>query len=478
MANQQGIVKDTPTTLSDSTFLFAEQAWLPNGWQRDVLFEIVEGHFAQITANTTPVDGAQHLQGPVLPTLANVHSHAFQRVMAGMAEVSLNPDDSFWSWRDLMYKVVGRLSPQQVHVIATQLYIDMLKAGYTQVGEFHYLHHDPSGKPYRNPAEIAHQLLHAADRTGIGMTLLPALYSYAGFGGQAPHQGQARFIHSSDSYLQLQQQLARELKGAALTGTHTHNRHRLGICFHSLRAVSQIQIQEVLAALDHGQPIHIHIAEQQKEVTDCLNRSQQRPVEWLHNHIGLNEHWCLIHATHLNHNEVQMIADSGAVVGLCPTTEANLGDGIFPGVALTQAGGRWGIGSDSHVCLSATEELRQLEYSQRLRDQQRNRLYSQSQNYVGDYLYTQALNGGNQACGIQLGLAVGCRADLMVLNTTHPLLMASQTPDLINRWLFACHENQIKDVFVAGKQCIQDGHHALEAHSCRQFADVLKQVTG
>ncbi|WNJ95708.1 formimidoylglutamate deiminase [Vibrio ruber] len=477
MTSQQGTPQDAPQrNQSNSSFLFAELAWLPTGWQHNVLFEIVEGHFAQVTANTTPVDGAQHLQGPVLPTLANVHSHAFQRVMAGMAEVSLNPDDSFWSWRDLMYKIVGRLSPQQVHVIATQLYIDMLKAGYTQVGEFHYLHHDPAGKPYRDPAEMAHQLLNAADRSGIGMTLLPALYSYAGFGGQAPNQGQVRFIHSSDSYLQLQQQLASELKRAEFSGTHAHSRHRLGICFHSLRAVNQQQIQEVLAALDHGQPIHIHIAEQQKEVTDCLNWSQQRPVEWLHNHIGLNDRWCLIHATHLSHNEIQMISDSGAVVGLCPTTEANLGDGIFPGVEFTQAGGRWSIGSDSHVCLSATEELRLLEYSQRLRDQQRNRLYSQSQNHVGDHLYTQALNGGNQACGIQLGLSVGCRADFMVLDATHPLLMASQTPDLINRWLFACHDNLIKDVFVAGKQCIADGHHALEDHSRREFAEIIKQV--
>ncbi len=471
-------------TRQDRSFIFAEQAWLPTGWQHNVLFEIVNGNFAQITTEATPPDGVRRLQGPVLPTLANVHSHAFQRVMAGMAEVSLNPNDSFWSWRDLMYKIVGRLSPQQVHVIATQLYIDMLKAGYTQVGEFHYLHHDAAGQPYRDPAEMAHQLLNAADRTGIGMTLLPALYSYAGFGAQPPHQGQARFIHSSDSYLQLHHQLAKTLAGThtaqiasnEITRTHADNRHRLGICFHSLRAVSQQQIQEVLTELDHGQPIHIHIAEQQQEVDDCLNWSQQRPVEWLHNHVGLNERWCLIHATHLNHDEIQMTAASGAVAGLCPSTEANLGDGIFPGVAFTQAGGRWSIGSDSHVCLSATEELRLLEYSQRLRDQQRNRLYNQSQTSVGDHLYTQALHGGNQACGIQLGLAVGCRADFMVLDATHPLLMASQTPDLINRWLFACHDNLIKDVFVAGKPCIQDGHHELEDSSRGQFADVIKQV--
>ncbi|MDW6003530.1 formimidoylglutamate deiminase [Vibrio mangrovi] len=451
-----------------NTVIFAERACLPTGWQHNVVLEIINGEFTRVSANAEPPGGALHMQGPVLPTMVNVHSHAFQRVMAGMAEVSLNPDDSFWSWRDLMYKIVSRLSPQQVNIIATQLYIDMLKAGYTQVGEFHYLHHDPSGKPYADPAEMSYQLLDAAERSGIGMTLLPVLYRYAGFGAQTPDSGQARFIHSSESYLKLQHQLTHTMRD--------HSRHHLGICFHSLRAVSPQQIQEVLAELDAGQPIHIHIAEQHKEVSDCVHWSGQRPVEWLDSHIGLNERWCLIHATHLDGGEIHRIANSGAVVGLCPSTEANLGDGIFPGVDFTRAGGRWGIGSDSHVSLSIVDELRLLEYSQRLRDQQRNRLYSDSQNSVGDYLYAQALSGGSQACGVKLGLTAGCRADFMVLDSNHPLLMASQAPDIINRWLFACNENLIKDVFVAGKQCIKDGHHELEDRSRQQFADVIKQV--
>ena len=456
------------TVKGASHYVFAERAWLSTGWHHDVVFEIVDGHFVSVAANAEPPEEARHIDGPVLPTMANVHSHAFQRVMAGMAEVSLNPDDSFWSWRDLMYKIVGNISPEQVNVIATQLYIDMLRAGYTQVGEFHYLHHAQSGQHYANPAEMSYQLLDAAECSGIGITLLPVLYAYSGFGAQAPTNGQARFIHSTESYLTLQHQIAKILSNKS--------RHNLGICFHSLRAVSQQQIQDVLSDLDPNRSIHIHISEQQKEVNDCLNWSGQRPVEWLDNNIGLNERWSLIHATHLNDKEIRAIVKSGSVIGLCPTTEANLGDGIFPGVDFEQVAGRWGIGSDSHVSLSIVDELRTLEYGQRLRDQQRNRLYRASQNSVGDNLYVQALSGGNQSCGVKLGLAEGCRADFMVLDQTHPFIGASNDQDIINRWLFACNENLIKDVFVAGKQVIKDGHHEMEEVSRQAFANVIKQV--
>lgn len=456
------------TDQQTSYCVFAEQAWLPEGWRHNVLFEIVNGHFTRIIPDATPTEEALRIKGPVLPTLANVHSHAFQRVMAGMAEVSLNPDDSFWSWRDLMYKVVGKLSPEQANVIATQLYIDMLKAGYTQVGEFHYLHNDKSGRPYADQAEMSNQLIDAAGQSGIGMTLLPVLYSFSGFGSQPPNPGQARFIQSADSYLALQHQIDRQLNGSAL--------HRQGICFHSLRAVSKAQIQAVLNELKTDSPVHIHISEQQKEVADCLSWSGLRPVEWLDEHIGLNERWCLVHATHLNSKELNAIAGSGAVVGLCPTTEANLGDGIFPGTEFERLGGRWAIGSDSHVSLSIVDELRTLEYGQRLRDRQRNRLYREGQNSVGDNLYYQALSGGNQACGVNLGLAAGCRADFMVLDHLHPFIAASEDKDVINRWLFACNDNLIKDVFVAGKPVIKEGHHEMEEMSRSAFTNVIKQV--
>lgn len=456
------------TGIQSRHHFFAERARLADGWHNNVRFEVTDGVFTHIEPDTQQPVNAVKLNGPVLPTLANVHSHAFQRVMAGMAEVCLNPDDSFWSWRDLMYRIVRRLSPDQAHVIATQLYIDMLKAGYTQVGEFHYLHHDISGQPYGDPAEMARQLVHAADRSGIGLTLLPVLYAHSGFGAIAPNEGQRRFIHSPQSYLALQQHCRQAVAGSAL--------HQLGLCFHSLRAVTQQQIEEVLSASDQQQLVHIHISEQQKEVNDCLAWSGLRPVEWLHETIGLNERWNLIHATHLNKAELNAIARSGAVVGLCPTTEANLGDGIFPAVEFERLNGRWGIGSDSHVSLSIVEELRVLEYGQRLRDQQRNRLYRGHQTSIGDNLFTQALYGGNQSCGVSLGLTTGCRADFMVLDESHPFIGASDAKDVLNRWLFACSDNVIKDVFVAGKAVIQDGRHALDVTSRTEFARVIKQV--
>jgi len=447
---------------------FAERVLLLNGWAENVRLKINNGFLDSIEIGASPQTQDVQLSGPVLPTIANVHSHAFQRVMAGAAEVSLNPNDSFWSWRDLMYKIVQKLTPDDARIIATQLYIDMLKAGYTQVGEFHYLHHNVGGQKYGQLSEMSNQIIAAANQSGIGLTLLPVLYSHSGFGGQVANAGQARFINSTDSYLTLHQECEKALQG--------HSLHKLGICFHSLRAVTKSQIETVLANLSASVPIHIHIAEQQKEVQDCLAWSNQRPVEWLHNEIGLTDKWCLVHATHLDENELNAIASSQAIAGLCPTTEANLGDGIFPGVAFGQAKGRWGIGSDSHVSLSIVEELRTLEYSQRFRDQQRNRLYRPEQTSVGDNLYEQALLGGNQACDVSFGLAVGHRADFMVLDNNHPFIGASETKDLLNRWLFACNENLIKDVFVAGKQVINNFHHAEEEDSRQAFIQVIKKV--
>jgi formimidoylglutamate deiminase len=456
----------------DTQYYFAERALLASGWASNVLFSVKDGQFHSIEADSTPTTDSHRLSGPVLPTMANVHSHAFQRVMAGAAEVSLNPNDSFWSWRDLMYKIVQKLTPDDARVIATQLYIDMLKAGYSQVGEFHYLHHDIGGHQYGQLGEMSNQMIAAADESGIGLTLLPVLYSHSGFGGQAPNAGQARFINSTDSYLALHQECARQLVN--------HPRHQLGICFHSLRAVTKPQIETVLAALDtpltNNSPIHIHIAEQQKEVKDCINWSGQRPVEWLNNEIGLSDRWCLVHATHLDNKELHAIATSNAIAGLCPTTEANLGDGIFPAVEFEKANGRWAIGSDSHVSLSIVEELRTLEYGQRLRDQQRNRLHRPDQNSIGDNLFQQALLGGNQACDVSLGLAQGNRADFMVLDDSNPFVAASESKDLLNRWLFATNDNVIKDVFVAGKHTIKNFKHEHEETSRHAFTQVIKKV--
>ncbi|MGE8332571.1 MAG: formimidoylglutamate deiminase, partial [Pseudomonas putida] len=361
---------------------FAERALLPTGWASHVRIEVAsDGHVTRIEPGAS-AEGAERLAGPLLPGMPNLHSHAFQRAMAGLAEVAGNPNDSFWTWRDLMYRLVGQITPEQLQVIARQLYIEMLKAGYTSVAEFHYVHHDQAGKAYADPAELSRRISAAAAESGIGLTLLPVLYSYAGFGGQAPNDGQRRFINSTEQYLQLQTQLAPLL--AAQPAQH------LGLCFHSLRAVTPGQIAEVLAASDKQCPVHIHIAEQQKEVDDCLGWSGLRPLQWLYEHVEVDRRWCLVHATHAEPDEVTAMARSGAVAGLCLTTEANLGDGIFPAVDFLAQGGRMGIGSDSHVSLSVVEELRWLEYGQRLRDQRRNRLYRGDQPMVGRTLYDAA----------------------------------------------------------------------------------------
>ncbi|MDB1124198.1 formimidoylglutamate deiminase [Vibrio algarum] len=457
-----------------SQVYFAEQAFLTSGWAKNVRIEVLNGVIQAITQDAEAKD-ATRLTGPTLPTMANLHSHAFQRAMAGMAEVCLNPNDSFWSWRDLMYKMVQKLSPEDVGIIATQLYIDMLKAGYSQVAEFNYLHHQHNGQAYGQKAEMAQHLIQSANTAGIGLTLLPVLYSHSGFGGQPASEGQARFINTTDQYLSIHQQCQ--------TMVSEHNLHQVGLCFHSLRAVTPSQIYQVLEEGPKQMPIHIHIAEQQKEVKDCLDWSGQRPVQWLANEIGLDERWCLVHATHLTTDEILSITQQRPVVGLCPTTEANLGDGIFPAVEFTRESGRWGIGSDSHVSLSVAEELRTLEYSQRLRDQQRNRLYGDSQkdscsqqNRVGDFLFQQALLGGNQASKVKLGLAVGHRADFMVLDHKHSFIAASHHEDIINRWIFACNENLIQHVYVAGKQVINDFRHAQEDQASRDFTALLKRL--
>ncbi|VEA73224.1 Isoxanthopterin deaminase [Serratia rubidaea] len=446
---------------------YAKRALLPTGWAHAVRLDVdAHGFLTQVTPDASP-EGCALLHGDVVPGMPNLHSHAFQRVMAGLAEVAGDPQDSFWTWRDLMYRLVQRLTPEQVEIIARQLYIEMLQGGYTQVAEFHYLHHDADGKPYADRGEMTGRLSRAAQQAGIGMTLLPVLYSYAGFGAQPAQAGQRRFIQDVDGYLSQQQIIARQLAEMPLQNQ--------GVCFHSLRAVELTQMQQVLAQADRTLPVHIHIAEQQKEVNDCLQWSSQRPVAWLYEHLPVDSRWCLVHATHLDNAELEQLAHSRAVAGLCLTTEANLGDGIFPGDAYLQHQGRWGIGSDSHVSLNVVEELRWFEYGQRLRDQRRNRLTTAAQSSVGDVLYQQALQGGAQACGAPIGrLQSGYRADWLVLDGDDPYLAAAPDAAILNRWLFAGGKAQIRDVFVAGAQVIEQGRHALQQQSRAEFMQVLK----
>ncbi|ORM67741.1 formimidoylglutamate deiminase [Pantoea rwandensis] len=446
---------------------FAPRALLADGWHEDVLITTdASGLITELLPDSAP-GSASRLAGPVIPAIANLHSHAFQRAMAGLAEVAGDPQDSFWTWRDLMYRMVQRLSPEQVGDIATHLYIDMLKGGYSQVAEFHYLHHDPHGQPYADDAMLQH-LIAAAETAGMGQTLLPVLYSYSGFGSQPASDGQRRFIQQTDAYLLQQQRVAQWSANKPLLNH--------GICFHSLRAVSEAQMHDVLSASQRDLPVHIHVAEQEKEVNDSLAWSGERPVAWLYNHFEVDQRWCLIHATHLDDSEIQRMAASGAVAGLCPTTEANLGDGIFPAVEYIARGGRWGIGSDSHVSLSALEELRWLEYGQRLRDRRRNRITLPHQPSVGDLLWQQAAQGGAQACAIATGeLAIGKRADWLVLEND-AFLSSVSSASLLNRWLFGGTQSQIRDVFVAGNQVISEGHHAAEEAAAARFAKAMSAL--
>lgn len=449
--------------------LFAERALLPEGWARNVRIEIAADGLIARVAPDASADGAERLNGPALPGMPNLHSHAFQRAMAGLAEVAGNPQDSFWTWRELMYRMVGKITPEQLEVIARQLYIEMLKTGYTGVAEFHYVHHNSDGRPYADPAELALRIGHAARDAGIGLTLLPVLYSHSGFGGQAPNVGQRRFIHGTDSYLALLQRLDAALRNEPA--------QCLGLCFHSLRAVTPEQIEAVLAADDGQRPIHIHIAEQRKEVDDCLAWSGLRPVQWLYENVPVDERWCLVHATHVEDEEVAAMARSGVVAGLCPTTEANLGDGLFPAVDYLARNGRLGIGSDSHVSVSVVEELRWLEYGQRLRDQRRNRLFRADQPNVGRTLYDAALAGGTLALGQNVGaLAPGRRADLLVLDGSDPYLATAEGDALLNRWLFAGGDRQVRDVMVNGRWVVRDGRHAAEEETAQAFAQVLRAL--
>jgi formimidoylglutamate deiminase len=460
--------------------LFAQSALLPEGWIRDVLIGLAEdGSIASVTPGSQP-GGAPRAPGPVIPGMPNLHSHAFQRAMAGLTEQAgrsgtAAADDSFWTWRNLMYDFVGRLTPAQVEAITAQLYVEMLKAGYTAVAEFHYLHHDPEGRPYADAAEMSERVIAAAKATGIGITHLPVLYACGGFAGQATGPGQRRFVNEPDRLLAIVETL-RERHA-------DESQVRIGIAPHSLRAITPEMLQEAVSGLDRldaTAPIHIHIAEQTKEVADCLAWSRQRPVEWLLGHQPVDQRWCLIHATHMTETESDRMAASGAVAGLCPTTEANLGDGFFPAPGYLARGGRLGIGSDSHISVSPIEELRWLEYGQRLVTRRRNVLTQGHQGaHVGASLYRAALAGGAQAAGRDLGrIAVGARADLVVLDAEAPTLLGKAKDTLLDALVFAGNVNPVRDVMVGGRWLVEEGHHIAEHDVLARFRGALAALLG
>ncbi|MFL6593304.1 MAG: formimidoylglutamate deiminase [Luteimonas sp.] len=379
-----------------------------------------------------------------MPGIANLHSHAFQRAMAGLAERQTHPEDSFWTWRETMYRFAARFDPDTLHAVASQLYVEMLQAGYTTVCEFHYLHHAPDGRPYADPAAMSRALVAAARETGIRLTLLPVLYMSGGFDGRPLGERQRRFGHDADAFLALLETL-REEESETL---------RIGCALHSLRAVPADAMRDVLAALPARSPIHIHIAEQLGEVQDCINLRGARPVEWLLANARIDAHWTLVHATHLNVAEVDGIAGSGATVAICPTTEANLGDGLFPLRAYLDAGGAWGIGSDSQISVSPIEELRWLEYGQRLATHHRNIAVGADSSSVGETLLRGATSSARNATGHD---AVG--ADILTLDSGAPQFAGMTPDDAIDRWVFSGNRNLVRDVEVAGVQVVADGRH-------------------
>lgn len=448
--------------------LIAEHALLPTGWAREVAIHVgPDGMIASVMADAPPLGDAVRVDGFVVPGMPNVHSHAFQRAMAGFTEARTHPTDSFWTWRAAMYEFAARITPEQMHDVAAWLYIEMLKAGFTSVAEFNYVHRDARGRPYAERGEMAHRLIAAARDAGIATTHLPVLYLYGGFGSKPAEVAQDRFVQTADDF------------GALVRSLHaryaTTQGVRVGAAFHSLRAVDPPAVRATLAMLedlDGAAPIHIHVAEQAKEVADCIAWSGRRPVEWLLDNAAVDRRWCLVHATHADARELVRLAASGAVAGLCPTTEANLGDGIFPASDYLAGPmpGRFGIGSDSHVSVSVVEELRLLEYAQRLALRRRSALASEAHASPGERLYVEAAAGGAQAVGLPAGcIASGCRADLVALDARHPAFWNKAPQQALDAWIFTGDSRCVRDVMVGGVWRVRDGHHAMEDEAADRF---------
>ena len=449
------------------TAVFADQALLPSGWQRDVRLTVKAGRIAMVETGVAAQSGDER-HAVLLPGMPNLHSHAFQRGMAGLAEVRGPSSDSFWSWREVMYRFALAMTPEQVEAVAAQLYVEMLEAGFSRVGEFHYLHHDRDGKPYANIAELGERIAAAASATGIGLTLLPVFYAHSTFGGAAPNEGQRRFINSLDSF-------ARLLDGCRTAATSLEGAI-VGVAPHSLRAVTPDELAAV-AVMTGDAPIHIHVAEQVKEVDDCLAWSGMRPVEWLLSHADVDTRWCLIHATHMTDAETRQMAKSGAIAGLCPITEANLGDGTFAAPAFIEHGGRFGIGSDSNVLIGLPDELRQLEYSQRLALRARNVL-SVAGGSTGRALFVAGLEGGGAALGAgPSALMAGASADFISLDATRPSLAGKSGDAILDAWIFA-NGTGVDCVWVRGRKLVEAGRHHRRDDIAAKFRATMLELAG
>jgi formimidoylglutamate deiminase len=447
--------------------LWFEEARLADGWARRVRLRIADGRIAAIERDVAPgPQDAAH--GLALPGLCNVHSHAFQRGMAGLAERRGPADDDFWTWREVMYRFLDRLTPDDVEAITAQAFAEMLAAGFTRVGEFHYLHNDIDGRAYADPGELTDRIAAAAQATGIGLTLLPVFYAHGGFGGAPAKPGQKRFLTNPDGFARLVER-ARSATLALPDAT-------VGIAPHSLRAVTPEELAAILP-LAAGGPVHIHAAEQVGEVEACAAWSGARPVQWLLDQAPVDAAWCLIHATHLDDAEIAGLVRSGAVAGLCPVTEANLGDGIFPARAYIGQGGRFGIGTDSNILIDAAGELRALEYAQRLESRSRNVLAPREGASVGAALFDAALAGGAQALGVrQAGLEVGASADIVALDPAHPSLIERRGDAILDAWVFSAGREAVDSVWRAGEQVVAGGRHRQAAPIAARYRKTLKRL--
>lgn len=447
--------------------LFFTHALLPGGWARDVTLTIEDGVITAVADNSSSA-GAETVSGVALPGMPNLHSHAFQRGMAGLTELRGETQDSFWTWRQLMYRFIDTLTPDDVEAIAAYAYAEMLEGGFTSVAEFHYLHHDESGAPYGDLAELGARIASACVEAGIGLTLLPVFYHFSGFGGAAPVHGQRRFINDPARFLALLERSREAIRPVADAA--------IGIAPHSLRAVTPETLGKVLKAVPAG-PVHMHVAEQVKEVEDCLAWSGQRPVSWLLDHVDVDQRWVLIHATHLTPDETMGIARAGAVAGLCPLTEANLGDGIFDGPRFIAAGGMFGVGTDSNIEITAPGELKQFEYSQRLHHRIRNAVVRRTGESTGRALYEHALAGGARASGRAIGaLAVGKRADIVMLDDTHPDLCGVTGDRWLDATTFVAGTSAISNVYVGGKLVVEGGRHLKRTAITERYRRVVKRL--
>jgi formimidoylglutamate deiminase len=444
---------------------YFESVLLPQGWAQGALVSVTDGRITAIDAlkigdaHAAPAQGIEHVAGVVVPGMANAHSHAFQRGMAGNTEYRLSANDSFWTWRQAMYSLANRIEPEDLQTLATQLFIEMLKAGYTSVAEFHYLHRRPDGELYADGQGLWEAVSAAAETAGIALTLLPTLYQTGDFGGEPLKPDQKRFALDTDWFLRsIESRLGAERRRPGV--------HRTGAAFHSLRAVPLPTLLEVASALrqmDPTMPLHIHVAEQVKEVESCKAKTGRRPIELLLDTGLLDHHWCLVHATHATPAELRGVAKSEAAVCVSITTEANLGDGFFDASRFLNLGGRLCIGTDSQATVCPAEELRWLEYQQRLKKQRRGVLAGKLESHVGTRLWRDAAEHGARAIGQPAGsIEVGRRADWLVLDTAHPRMLGAASGTALDHLVFAGGSAAIRDVMVNGRWVVKDGQHAAE----------------